>query len=330
MAQDFAEDFDGIVAGAPAVAFNNLTSWSGHFLPITGVAGSKTFVSTDMWSIIHQDILRQCDKLDGYADGIIEDPLLCNYTGTSLLCSANATTNCLTAAQQNTVQQIFSPMYLEDGSFVYPRMQPGSEEVAKYVLYSGGVFPYTADWFKYALYNNASWDPTTISNQDYINAITVNPGDIQSFKGDLSGMRKRGSKILHYHGQMDGIISSEISPLYYNHVKETMGLTECQLDEFYRFFRISGTGHCTGGDGASVFGNTWGSVESNNPAENVLLAIVDWVENKKAPETVIGTRWVDGVKSKGVDYKRAHCKFPKSNKYKGEGDPKAIDSWQCV
>jgi len=30
-AQDFPEDFDGIVAGAPALAFNNLSSWSGHF-----------------------------------------------------------------------------------------------------------------------------------------------------------------------------------------------------------------------------------------------------------------------------------------------------------
>lgn len=98
-AQDFPDDFDGIVAGDPAISFNNLTSWSCHFLPLTGVEGSPTFVPLDMWSTIHQDILNQCDELDGVRDGVIESPDLCNYVPDSLLCVQGQTSDCLSATQ---------------------------------------------------------------------------------------------------------------------------------------------------------------------------------------------------------------------------------------
>jgi feruloyl esterase len=60
------------------------------------------------------------------------------------------------------------------------------------------------------------------------------------------------------------------------------------------------------------------------------MALVDWVENKKAPETLIGTKWVNDTQSLGVDFQRAHCKYPKRNQYKGEGNPDVVQSWECV
>ncbi|KAJ4357179.1 Feruloyl esterase [Didymosphaeria variabile] len=331
-AQDFPEDFDGIVAGAPALAFNNLTSWSGHFYNVTGPPDSATFVPTAMWTVVHEDIMKQCDLLDGYADGILEDASICNYNASSLLCGSNSTnsSSCLTPIQVNTVQKVFSPLTLSDGSLVYPRMQPGSEAVAAFAVYNGQPFIYNVEFFKYAIYNDPAWNPLTINDTDYINAAIKNPSDINTWKGDLSAVQARGAKILHYHGQMDGIITSENSPRYYEHVSSTMGKTPAELDEFYRFFRISGTAHCTGGDGASVIGQQLESYQSLDPSENVLMAVVEWVENGNAPETITGTHWVNGTKSAGVDYKRAHCKYPKRNVYKGVGDPKAVESWECV
>ncbi|KAF2470862.1 tannase and feruloyl esterase [Lindgomyces ingoldianus] len=328
-AQDFPEDFDGIVAGAPAFAFNNLTSWSGHFYILEGNPTSPTFVPTNMWPIIHQDILKQCDAIDGYIDGIIEDPLLCNYDSKGLICGGNLTTNCLTPVQSQTVQKIFSPLYAADGSLVYPRMQPGSEISAAYISYTGAPFPYMADWYRYAIYNDPSWDPATLNTTDYANAARINPSNIETWKGDLSAVHNRGAKILHYHGQMDAIITSDNSPRYYEHVSKTMRLKPTQLDSFYRFFRISGMDHCYGGDGASVIGQSLNSVASLDPSQNVLMAIVNWVENGKAPETIIGTRFVNDTQSLGVQYQRAHCKYPKRNVYKG-GDAKKLNSWECV
>jgi feruloyl esterase len=331
-AQDFPDDFDGIVAGAPAVAFNNLTSWSGHFYAITGAANSSTFVTMPQWVMVHGDVLKQCDALDGYVDGIIEDPRLCQYDPTGLTCPEGTTnsTSCLTPIQVETVKAVFAPLLNAQGDLVYPRFQPGPEIIGSAILFNGQPFPYTTDWFRYVIYNNPNWDPATLNSTDYDNAARINPYNIQTWKGDLSAVQERGSKVIHWHGTADFIISSDNSPRYYEHVSSTMGLSSSELDDFYRFFTVSGTGHCGGGDGAHAIGQGSDEVYSYDPKENVLMALVDWVEKGNAPETLIGTKFVNDTVSLGVEFQRAHCKYPKRNKYKGTGNATEIDSWECV
>jgi feruloyl esterase len=331
-AQDFPDDFDGIVAGAPAIAFSNLTSWSGHFYAITGPANASTFVTVPQWVMVHGDVLKQCDKLDGYEDGIIEDPRLCNYDPTGLTCPEGTTnsTTCLTPTQVETVKAVFSPLLNDAGDLVYPRFQPGPEIIGANILFNGQPFAYTADWYRYVLYNNPSWDPLTLGSKDYDYSARVNPFNIQTWKGDLSAVQKRGSKIIHWHGTADFIISSDNSPRYYELVSSTMGLSPEKLDDFYRYFSVSGTGHCGGGDGAHAIGQSGAELSGLEPKNNVLMALVDWVEKGNAPKSLIGTKYVNDTQSLGVEFQRAHCKYPKRNQYKGKGDPTAIDSWECV
>jgi feruloyl esterase len=93
---------------------------------------------------------------------------------------------------------------------------------------------------------------------------------------------------------MDAIITSENSPVYYNRVSETMGLNSSALDDFYRFFRVSGMGHCSGGNGAHLIGNQIIQLgDTLDSQHNVLLRIVDWVENGNAPETITGIKYVN-------------------------------------
>ncbi|KAL1650748.1 Feruloyl esterase [Diplodia intermedia] len=330
-AQSFPDDFDGVVAGAPANSFVNLTSWSGHFYTIFGGNDTERYVPTPLWTKIHEDVLDQCDGLDGVVDGIIEDPDLCQYRPEALLCASNATdtSSCLTGPQADAVRQVFSPLYGVDGSLVYPRMQPGSEALAANILYTGSDFIYTTDWFRYAVFRDPSWDPATLSPADYATAAAQNPGNIQTWD-DLTDFRAKGGKLLHYHGLMDAIISSDNSPRYYNHVSRAMELDSAQLDEFYRFFRISGMGHCSGGDGAYAIGNGLDTLASLDPDQNVLMAMVRWVEQDVAPEKIVGTKWVNGTQDLGVEYTRAHCKYPARNVYKGSGDGSDAEGWECV
>ena len=74
-----------------------------------------------------------------------------------------------------------------------------------------------------------------------------------------------------------------------------MALPSRDLDDFYRFFRISGMGHCSGGVGAWQIGQNGQSVAgvTQDPQHNVLLRMVDWVENGNAPDTVTGTKFVN-------------------------------------
>jgi feruloyl esterase len=143
-AEEFPGDFDGIVAGAPGVDSNNLISWRAHFFPITGAIGRSDFISADAWKRwIHDEVLRQCDLIDGVEDGIIEDPRLCAFNPSKLLCTGNATEGCLSKAQVRQVTQIYSDYKYPDGQIVYSAMQPGSEIGAATGLYAGAAWAYS-------------------------------------------------------------------------------------------------------------------------------------------------------------------------------------------
>ncbi|KAH1612695.1 Feruloyl esterase B-1 [Aspergillus fumigatus] len=327
--QRFPDDFDGVVAGAPAINFVNLCSWGSRFLKITGPPGSETLVTSAQWSAVHNEILRQCDALDGAVDGIIEDTDLCQPVFETLLCNSTAVdkTSCLTGVQANTVNEVFSAMYGLDGKWLYPRMQPGSELAASFIYYSGNGFKYSDDWYKYVVYNDSNWDHSTWTLADAAAAAAQDPFQISSFDGNISGFQKAGGKVLHYHGLEDAIITSDSSKAYYKHVADTMGLSPSELDHFYRLFPISGMGHCSPGTGAASIGQGSSTYAGDDPQDNVLMAIVQWVEKGIAPEYVRGSKMSrDGT----IDYRRKHCKYPKRNRYVGPGKYTDENAWKCV
>jgi feruloyl esterase len=329
--QEFPEDFDGVVAGAPAFAFNNLTAWSGNFYRITGPPGSPTFIPAQTWTgLIRSDILRQCDQLDGVKDGIIEDPSACHYDPANLECgrpTSTSNTTCLSKAQVETVKAVYAPLRQSDGSLIYPGL---SVDTGYSPIFNGAPFPYTEDWFRYVIYENATWDATTLSLADMAYAHKLNPSNAETWNGDLNAFFYRGSKVIHYHGLSDPVISAENSKRYYEHVRSTMGLTYAAQDEFYRYFQLSGTAHCGSGDGAWAIGQNQRGAASSSPNANVLSAIVRWVEQDIAPEAILGTKWVNDTATNGIAFQRRHCKYPAINKYHGTGNSSDPASWVCT
>jgi feruloyl esterase len=271
--------------------------------------------------------MKQCDSLDGYADGILEDPSLCNYDPSGLLCKEKDSTSCLSAAQIETVKRVYSPLLQKDGSVIYPRMQPGGGYAA---IYNGKPFSIADEWYKNVIFENKTWDISKITLEDMAYASKLNPSKAETWNGDISAFRARGGKVLHYHGLIDGLISSDNSARYYNHVRRTMKMSPAQLDDFYRYFRISGMGHCGSGNGAWAIGQSARAISSTESEANVLSAIVKWVEEGKAPDYLLGTKFVGDAAEKGVSFKRRHCKYPKRNLYKGSGDASDPNNWQCI
>ena len=232
-AQSFPSDFDGIVAGAPAVRFNYLNAWSGVFYPIIRDAGPDGYPPNTTWSAIDAAILSQCDSaLDNAADGILEDPTLCNFRPEVLICNSpnTNTSSCITGKQASTIRSVFSAVYGQNGTFIYPAMQTGPGLIAAiYNIYSRAQFPYTADWFKYAVFNDPNYDTDNLTPADWAYAWEKNAGDINTWSGDLSSFQSSGGKLLHYHGEVDQIISSNISPYYYDYVSRTMNLPSTEI-----------------------------------------------------------------------------------------------------
>lgn len=322
-AQQFPGDFDGIIAGAPAVAFGNLTSWRGSFYVRSGEPGDARFLTTDEWGLVSEDVFSQCDGLDGYVDGVLEDPTQCQYSPDALLCGdGNSTQACLTEAQLATVRDVFSDFRTTDGSLIYPRLHLGANPTS---LNNGRPFQYSVDWFRYVIHQDPSWDPRTINQQDYIASATLDPYGVQGWVGDLSASKDRGVKIIHYHGLSDPVISSENSHRYYNHVAATMDLSYEEMDGFYRYFRVAGMNHCAGGLGAIHIGARPDTFAGWAPEKNVLSAVVRWVEDGVAPDYVEGTGYDDAG-----TFSRRHCRYPRRNQYTGEGDPRRPDGWECV
>lgn len=133
-----------------------MTSWSATFYKIFGTPNKPSFIPPGaLWTSIHQGILDQCDGIDGVVDGIIEDPLLCQFRPEALQCPHGTTNSstCLTSAQVAAVREVFTDYYGVDGKIIYPRMQPGSELEAEYIYYTTGPFPYSVDWFRYVVYS---------------------------------------------------------------------------------------------------------------------------------------------------------------------------------
>ncbi|KAM5475411.1 putative feruloyl esterase B-2 [Microsporum audouinii] len=312
----FPDDFDGIVAGAPGLDFNNLVSWRASFFPLTGSSGSPDFITAMAWkTFIHKAVLRQCDSIDGVVDGIIEDPSLCHFNAEELLCQAGQEKDCLTPTQVNIVRGIFSPLIGEDGRVIYPAMQPGSEELATTKLYAGKPFSYSDEWFKYVIYD-PSWNASTFNIHDAAVADARNPGDIRTWPtyDDLAKYRTRHGKIIIHHGGQDNQITSFNTKRYYDYLLQSAAGAGSagHLDSFLRFFRISGMFHCSGGPGAWVLGQGGGAPSEGiefKRENNILAAIVDWVEKGVAPDTVEGVKFVDDNATSGVAFRRRHCRL---------------------
>ena len=336
----YPEDYDGILVGAPALNFNYMSAWRASFFVITGAANSSGFITKDFWQgLIHDEILRQCDVLDGVQGGIISDPatcaaifrpeaLLCNYTTADS--EANAT--CLTPTQVQAVRKVYSPLYGTSGQLIYPGLAPGAEMQATDRLLSGAAFAYSVDWLRYAVYSNPDWAPENFNISDADAAEKANPGNARTWPSNLTSFRDNGAKLLIYQGEADQQITHFDTERWYNYLSTSMDLSSTDMDTFLRFFRIPGMGHCQGGIGAWQVGQNGagakGIMPKYDPKSNVLAALVDWVENGNAPEEVLGTRFVNDTVSMGVGSTRRHCRYPFSARYMG-GNWTSADSWAC-
>ncbi|KAL7904011.1 Tannase/feruloyl esterase [Trichoderma velutinum] len=330
-AQMFPNDFDGIVAGSPTLAFTQLTAWAGWLGLGTGYNTTDPgFITPNLWKTIHKEILNQCDGIDGVIDGIIENPDLCYPNLDNLRCRYQSTYNCLNNEQARRANMVFEPFNYPNGSLIFPRMQPGSELESSSTFYSGVPSPYVEEWFGPAIYGLRNWDPRTLKLSDFTFAQELNPFGVNTWNGNLSAFNTSGGKLLHYHGLQDYLISSENSARYYNFVRETMSLKSSDLDHFYRYFRISGMGHCRQGPGAWMIGQSTLGNTGLDPGSNVLIAMVEWVEKGLAPTTIKGVKFRGDKAKDGLSFARKHCRYPYQNKYVGPQPPSNSEGWACT
>ncbi|KAF8518084.1 tannase and feruloyl esterase [Gautieria morchelliformis] len=340
----YPDDFDGMIAGAPATDFNHLLGWEtmlgrfigapiriasdsfsqvlgqwigmvglGRFADVLSPHASNSFIPESLWPGISQEILNQCDALDGVVDGIITEPDDCVFRPDALLCDATDVgyrNNCLTALQVDALTRVYEPLFGTAGQLLYPRYDPGAEADGNFApLLGGAIFDIPHEWFRFAIYNDTNFSFENFSVADIEFADTINPGGISTWNGDLSAFQNRGGKIISYHGRRDHLIPSGNSKRLYDLIAST--LSQRTLDEFYRLFLIPGMDHCAGGPGAWAIGqHGLGSNTVNDSAHNVLFSLVEWVEQGREPDVIVGTT-IPGM------MERMHCRYPQRSVHNG-------------
>jgi feruloyl esterase len=334
-AQRFADDFDGIIAGAPAYNWSHLITghlWAERAL-LDDPAGT---IPVTKLPAIQKAALDKCDMLDGVKDGLIEDPRACHFDPAVIQCKGADGPECLTAPQVNTLRRIYSgPKNPRTGQQIFPGYAPGAEGLPD--TWTAWIVPgsqrapaqfgFANTYYGQAVFEDPNWDFRKFDFDADIAYGDQKAGPApNSTSPDLRSFRTRGGKLIQYHGWGDAAVSPQGSIDYYELVRSFMGKYidarsdhSKPVEDFYRLYMVPGMGHCRGGNGANNFGNGT-TVAANDPERDLVAALDRWVEKDVAPDHFIGT---------GKSLTRLLCAYPRIAHYKGSGDTNDAANFSC-
>jgi len=308
-AQRFPEDFNGIIAGAPA------SDWTGRASSALRVAArvhkdDASNIPAAKYPAIHAAVLEACDALDGVKDGVLENPRACPFDPKVLECKGGDSPTCLTSAQVDAVRAIYASPHNPKTGRALTGLEPGSE--LGWATW-GGEQPLgiASDHFKYVVFKDPAWDFRTFDfERDAVRAEQNDAGTINAIDPNLKSFFDRGGKLLQYHGWGDPQISPGHSVQYYTRVAEALGGSK-NIHDSYRLFMVPGMAHCGDGEGPNRF--------------DMVSTLEQWVERGKAPERIEASRMRDGK----IDRTRPLCPYPQIATYDGKGDTNSAASFVC-
>jgi feruloyl esterase len=325
-AQRYPEDYDGIVAGAPAYFWSHLLTTA--IFDMQALAGPG-YIPASKLPAIGTAVLAECDTKDGVKDGLIENPAACHFDPGVLLCKGDETASCLTAPQVDALRKL----YAGPGANVLPGYSPGGEAdaggwAAWIMGPSQGASVQSAfglNFFRYMAYGDAAWDFHTSTLEENLRAAEKLSNMLDATSPDLSRFRARGGKLILYHGWSDPGIPPQGTADYYNSVVKKMG--SGPAGEFVRLFMAPGMGHCGGGSGPNVFGQM--GVPAGDADHDVDAAIERWVEHAQAPERIVATKYKGAGPSRTVERTRPLCAYPATAHWDGKGSIDEAASFVC-
>ncbi len=334
-AQRFPEDFDGILAGAPANYWTHMLA-AGINVTKTLYGNPAGYISTTRIPAIAAATLAACDAGDGVKDGVINDPPLCNFNPSKLLCKGAASRNCLTAPQIASLKKLYAGGATESGTKLFPGVTPGAEEgQGGWGLWITGQAPglslyggFLENYFRYMVFEEPAWNLLTanvdkaeqMADQKTAHALNATDPDLHRFES-------RGGKLILYHGWNDPAISPLNTISYYKSVAAAMGAEKA--NNFLRLYMVPGMQHCLGGPGATWFGQL-GTSTAEGSKHGIFDALENWVEKDTGPGDVIATKYIADNPTKGAQMTRTLCPYPQIAKYKGSGDTNSYTNFVCV
>jgi len=323
LAQELGTELDGILANAPAIywtRFQTAQMW-GQIVMKDLVGGPIDVAKLNQATA---SAVLACDENDGVNDGIIDDPRTCTFSATENICGQPTAPeiNCLTPEEAKAIDLIWDGPRNTHGNKIWFGLERGA-----YLGALNGQIPFFLGsiQFQWNMHDrNFDWKTVTIDTYAQVaQEGSRNIADYTDTFGDLDTFQRSGGKmitmvgtndqlimprgIIHYYRQM----ASRYDKRYHkphHHQRHGNDIDFSGIQEFYRLFRAPGVAHCAGGSGPQPQG--------------LFEALVDWVENGKAPNRILA-RTTDGKISRPL------CPYPQTAIYDGVGDPNDANSFYC-
>ena len=339
-AQRYPEDFNGILAGAPAHKWTDLMfvfAWNAQALN-----SPQSFISEAKRRAVHEAALAACGMQDGVTDAFIKDPLRCHFDPSVLACKGADSDNCLTAEQLDALKKIYAgPRNSRTGQHISPGYEPGTEDTAgipgiSFASYVFGAAPgvsldamFSSAIFGGFVFDNPGWKFSDLNfDKDIVKTEEKIGPVLNATNPDLTAFRAHGGKLLQYHGWNDGSPSPHHSVDYYESVMAKMGGLN-ETESFYRLFMVPGMMHCGAGPGPNLFGNMLDSNASNDADHNIFVALERWTEQGVAPDRIVAKKYQGDDPTKGVEMTRPLCPYPQVAKWSGKGATSEAQNWSC-
>lgn len=319
-AQRFPNDFDGIIAGSPALYNTGNMVARAYWMQGLGV---NPFPAAKL-GLLSERVQAKCDPADGLKDGLIDNPLACGFKATQDLprcAEGKDESGCFTSSEIAAADRIYSDVFRQGKRF-FPGWPAGAEVPGPngqsgwfgQVIAStrGSVWAdYSQNFLRYMAMPGA--DPkqaiATFDIDKDIPRLEFLHQVIDATDPDLSAFRQHGGKLIMYFGWADPQLNPRVAVEYYDQVVALMGDSTGQ---FFRLFMVPGMFHCGGGVGTSTF--------------DVATPLLNWVESGDAPKTIPASR-ISGGK---VIRTRPLCPYPQVARYKGSGSIDDAANFTCA
>ena len=356
VAQRYPADYDGISANVPIVGFSTLML-APELIRIKEEPAAN-WVTPAKVNAIRGEFMRQCDALDGLADGIMNNYMACRAIfdvsqgapnrkpWAAKRCPNNVDPNpadtsaaaCLTDGQIATLELTYShyrfatPLAYGTTSFgmwvpnidpsgsglILPTRFKGQEGAAADAPMHSHLGVLGVTGF---LMKNLAANPLDYSEGAAFNKRRQELSAVlDSTNPDLSAFAKRGGRMMVTIGTNDTLASPGAQLDYYQAVIEKMG--RANVDKFARLFVMPQTGHGLSGSnyGTTGDGRTVPTAPIPNRFNQVSL-LFDWVENGKAPGMSVTV--TAGDKSLPL------CSYPTYPRFKS-GAAETAASYECA
>ena len=308
LSQRYPTVFDGIISGDPAMRTGLSNLAIGKWVPVAfnqiapkDTDGKPTItqaITDSDRKLITDALLKQCDAKDGVADGIISDPLGCDFDPAALSCKEGKKESCLAPEKAAAIKKAIGGPKTSEGVQVYPGF-----------LYDTGI---TSDGPIRGILSPGPgiFGPaTTATEVDVEKEALAAPQPLtDSMSTNLTTFSAHRGKLIFYHGDSDPWFSPLDTFGYYKDMAAANGGLDT-VSKWSQFYFVPGMGHCGGGVGLDQF--------------DFLDAMVNWVEKGIAPTSVTVTGKAFPGRSRPL------CPFPKHAQYKGQGDTEDAKNFEC-